>query len=413
MNMQARHLILLTFSVCILFAGTAYGQWTQTGGPNSDNVTALAVSGPRIFAGTFAGGVFVTANNGDTWDAVNNGLTDPIIKCLAVKGTTLFAGTAGGGVFRTTDNGATWTEQNTDLTNTEVNALVTYDGFVIAGTNDGVFLSTNDGNSWIATNVGLENTSISSLVRVNNVLLAGTLVGVFRYDTQSPGPWTKASNGITSFAITALSVADTYVFAATSENLFLSKNQGNSWATAGIKSNTFVTSVGVPAANGMNVNYLVGTVGDGVYSSVNVNAGWTDISTGLTNLDVSALTVSGDFLIAATYGAGVWKRSLSEILVSSIEDDRASAENTIWLAQNFPNPVYDVTTIPYHMVRGGRVLIEVYDAVNNRIAVVEDKEQQPGTYTAPFQTLDLPSGVYFYRLHSDVVVATKHFVVMH
>lgn len=411
--MQTRYFILLTCAVLILLAGTIHAQWTQTGGPNAGNVTALVVSGTKLFAGTFAGGVFVTSNNGDTWDAVNNGLTLPIINCLAVKGTTLFAGTAGGGVFRTTDNGATWTEQNTDLTNTEVNAIVTYEEFVVAGTNDGVFLSTNNGDSWIATNVGLENTSISSMVRVNDVLLAGTLVGVFRYDTQTPAPWTKASSGITSFAITALSVAGTYVFAATSEDLFISKNQGNTWAKVGISSNTFVTSVGVPAPNGMNVNYFVGTVGDGVYRSVNVNTGWTDISAGLTNVDVRALTVLGDYLIAATYGAGVWKRPVGEVVVSSVEDDGASAENTVWLARNYPNPVYDVTTIPYHMVRGGRVLIEVYDAVNNLIAVVEDKQQQPGTYTAPFQTLNLPSGVYFYRLQSNDVVATRHFVVMH
>jgi len=400
------------FIVCLVFIAcvcAASAQWVLTGGPSASNVTSTVVSEGRLYAGTFAGGVFVTTNNGDTWAAANNGLTDPIINCLAAKGTTVFAGTSGG-VFRTTDNGATWTEQNTDLTNTEVNALVTYGEFLLAGTNDGVFFSTNNGDTWVANNTGLTNTSISSMVQIGDVVLAGTLNGVFRYDTQTTGPWVLANNGITSFGITALSAAGTNVFAATSEDIFLSKNKGNTWASAGLNSNTFVTSAFVVSPNGMAGNTFVGTVGDGVFRSVVFD--YTDISAGLTNMDVRALTISGDFLFAATYGAGVWKRSLGEIVVSSVDDNETRSTETTMLSQNFPNPVYDITTIPYKVARGGRVLIEVYDAVNNRVAVVEDQVQQPGTYTAPLQTLNLSNGVYYYRLLNGNTVETRSLVVL-
>lgn len=410
--MQARYFILLMCSVLILCVDTAYGQWTQTGGPNEGNVTVLAVSGTNLYAGTFGGGVFLTTNNGDTWDAVNNGLTDPFINCLAVKGTTLFAGTAGGGVFRTTDNGATWTEQNTDLTNTEVNAIVTYEEFVLAGTNDGAFLSTNNGDSWIATNTGLENRSISSLVRVNDVLLAGTLVGVFRYDTQTPGPWTKVSSGITSFAITALSVAGTYVFAATSEDIFLSKNKGNTWATAGLPSTTFVSSV-IAGSDFGDANYFVGTVGDGVFRTNGNAVTWIDISTGLSNVDVRALAISGTDLIAGTSGSGAWRRPLSEIITSVVEDrDLSNIPQPSVLAQNYPNPANDIATIRFRVSGEGAVLLDVFDALNNSVAVLVNERMQSGSYIVTFATHELPSGVYYYRIQTANVVETKRLVVM-
>ncbi|OGU74600.1 MAG: hypothetical protein A3H45_10575 [Ignavibacteria bacterium RIFCSPLOWO2_02_FULL_55_14] len=62
------------------------------------SVSALAVSGTNLFAGTYGGGVFLSTNNGTSWTAASTGLTD--VSALAVSGTNLFAGTRGGGVWR-------------------------------------------------------------------------------------------------------------------------------------------------------------------------------------------------------------------------------------------------------------------------------------------------------------------------
>ncbi|MCK7528687.1 MAG: hypothetical protein MZV64_69585 [Ignavibacteriales bacterium] len=42
-------------------------------------VSALAVSGTNLFAGTMAGGVFLSTNNGTSWTAVNTGLTNTYV----------------------------------------------------------------------------------------------------------------------------------------------------------------------------------------------------------------------------------------------------------------------------------------------------------------------------------------------
>ena len=59
----------LTFFILILiFAfGNSYAQWVQTNGPVGGTVYSLSISGSNVFAGTAAGGVFHSTNNGQTW----------------------------------------------------------------------------------------------------------------------------------------------------------------------------------------------------------------------------------------------------------------------------------------------------------------------------------------------------------
>jgi hypothetical protein len=91
-----------------LFAGTSGGlflstdngtSWTEVNS-GSYRLSALAVSGTNLLAGTDGGGVFLSTNNGTNWTPVNTGLTNTYIYSLAVSGTNLFAGTGGSGVWR-------------------------------------------------------------------------------------------------------------------------------------------------------------------------------------------------------------------------------------------------------------------------------------------------------------------------
>ena len=70
-------------------------------------VCAFLGSGPYLFVVSDIGSVFRSANNGDNWTRINNGLTPRIgekVYSLAAIATTIFAGTADG-VFRSTNNG--------------------------------------------------------------------------------------------------------------------------------------------------------------------------------------------------------------------------------------------------------------------------------------------------------------------
>jgi ligand-binding sensor domain-containing protein len=62
---------------------------------------SLIVSGSNIIAGTDEG-VFMSANNGQLWTAMNTALPKGVVNALAVNGNYIFAGVAGangGGVY--------------------------------------------------------------------------------------------------------------------------------------------------------------------------------------------------------------------------------------------------------------------------------------------------------------------------
>src|SRR5436190_6391051 len=83
--------------------------WVGTNGPQGGDVMALAASETEVFAGTQGGGVFRSADSGDTWVRSNVGLTDTNVRALTIAPEDhVFAGTFSG-VFRSTDHGASWT----------------------------------------------------------------------------------------------------------------------------------------------------------------------------------------------------------------------------------------------------------------------------------------------------------------
>jgi uncharacterized protein (TIGR03437 family) len=74
--------------------------WTavNTGLPSTLPVFALAAAGSRLYAGTVYG-VFVSTDNGATWEQINAGLADLYVTSLTISGETLIAGTRNGGIF--------------------------------------------------------------------------------------------------------------------------------------------------------------------------------------------------------------------------------------------------------------------------------------------------------------------------
>ncbi len=111
-------LLLLTLMLTICFGYHSSGQWQQLGGPEGGSVTCFAQNGSNIFAGTVYGGVFLSTNNGNSWTAVNNGLSGLglDIYSIAINGNNIFLGTRQG-AYLSTNNGISWTAINNGLTN--------------------------------------------------------------------------------------------------------------------------------------------------------------------------------------------------------------------------------------------------------------------------------------------------------
>ncbi|MBI3355398.1 MAG: hypothetical protein HY038_01245 [Nitrospirae bacterium] len=108
-----------------------------------------------IFAGTFDGGVFRSADGGNTWRSISRALPNDSIRGIVLNDQGLIVAT-GNGIFKTVDKGKQWMPVNKGLTNLAIQVLIgSGDGGLYAGTSAGVFRS-DDGLTWVAVNQGLE-----------------------------------------------------------------------------------------------------------------------------------------------------------------------------------------------------------------------------------------------------------------
>jgi hypothetical protein len=315
--------IILSAHLCPL----GHAQWVQTNWLYRGVVQALVVSGTHLFAGIASGGgVFLSTNNGDSWTAVNAGLTDTYVDALTLSGTILFAGT-GAGIFHSTNNGDSWTAVNTGLTNTGVAALAVSQTNLFAGTSGGgVFLSTNNGTSWTAVNTGLTNMTVLTFAVSGTNLFAGTSGGGVFLSTNNGTSWTAVNTGLPNAGVYALAVGGSNLFAGTTgSGVFLSTNNGTSWTAV----NTGLTDASVYALAVSGTNLFAGTLRGGVYLSTNSGMTWSAVNTGLPNTVVLTLAVSDPNLFAGTWDAGVWRRPLSEMFAAAPTVTTAAASSVM------------------------------------------------------------------------------------
>ena len=68
------------------------------------------------------------------------------------------------------------------------------------------------------------------------------------------------------------------------------------------------------------------------------------------------------------------------------------------LNQNYPNPFNSFTDISFSIPKDGYVRIEIYDARGNLVGIPINKKMQAGSYLIRWDSKNLPSGIYLYRM---------------
>jgi hypothetical protein len=146
-------------------------------------------------------------------------------------------------------------------------------------------------------------------------------------------------------------------------------------------------------------------------SPQNCQMNWTQIDSGLPGVcAVNALVVSGANPFAGTYGNGVWRRPLFEIIMG-IKNQHNNLPANFALHQNYPNPFNPATTINYSLPKSGLVTIKVYDILGREIITLVNEINSPGNYTIQFNGSKLSSGIYFYRMQAGNFIRQKNNII--
>ncbi len=93
-------------------------------------------------------------------------------------------------------------------------------------------------------------------------------------------------------------------------------------------------------------------------------------------------------------------------------DQIASRPYAFHLEQNYPNPFNPSTTIRFSIPREGPVSLRVYNVYGQEVRRLMEGTKHAGLQTVVFHAGDLPSGVYFYRLTTNTLSATRKMVII-
>jgi Leucine-rich repeat (LRR) protein len=86
------------------------------------------------------------------------------------------------------------------------------------------------------------------------------------------------------------------------------------------------------------------------------------------------------------------------------------------LYQNYPNPFNPESVIKYQISKPGRVKLEIFNLMGQKIRTLVDEESNPGLHSAQWNGVDetgraVASGVYFYRLTAGEFTATRKLIL--
>ncbi len=314
-------------------AADATNDWKNIG-PEGGRVFALLQHEGKLFAGLdWLGGVMVSSDNGQTWQATR-GTQGYAIFSLAAHNGVLFAGAHLGQIFLSLDGGANWEQFSGGLFNPPSNIVVldfvSHNGRLFAATSgDGVWrMVGNDPYQWERAGVtGLTSGNVRTLVSIGNTLFAGTQLGVFA-STDNGNTWQLRNTGLTVVSTLALTTDGNKLYAsssttvaATPNEVSISEDLGLTWTRVGNiavdlpnQANTISNLIAFggklygAGANGISIfdgtkwttayrsptfiggmysilaagnTLLAGSFADGIARSTDSGATWSNASTGL------------------------------------------------------------------------------------------------------------------------------------
>jgi hypothetical protein len=330
-----------------------------------------------VFATTFNSS-FKSTDYGKTWNTFlpveTAGSNGEAVVCDPLHPDTIYAGILGNGntFFRSYDRGNLW--ESFDMNGFSFCSITTLpDGSILGGSVEKGLLirSTSNGITWNTVyntpqNVPFEIPKIT--YNPNNpgnvwatVLSIGGAIGYLIKSTDFGKTWTELRSLGTEVNPWALEI-DVFeriivgMFVGGEKGAYISTDNGVNWS---------IYSSGISGKSDEPLVWMVKSNGDSL----------------------------GIFICDSDLGAYKLNNT-----ITSVEENKLDI-HSFKLFQNFPNPFNPTTTIRFTLPSEGFVQLNVYNALGEKIASLIENEMNGGMHEALFNAdINMPSGVYFYRL---------------
>jgi photosystem II stability/assembly factor-like uncharacterized protein len=324
-----------------------------------------------IYAGgssTSLNGFFTSTDDGVTFGASTNSVN--VWEILQSSSNEIFtASTSSPYPFdKSTDGGLTWTTMS-NLSSAKRGATLDLIEDIYVSGNGGVFKSTDGGATFINHNLTYSSNEMLTYDYKVMVCVSGTTNG---------GVWVYTDSSLIPVELSG--------FTATSENGKVELN----WTTATELNNSGFEIERTSAMPGQVWDKIGFVPGFGTTTEKHF---YSFIDDGLNNGTYLYRLKQIDFDGSYKY-SNIFEAEVNQPFIFSVE-------------QNFPNPFNPTTNIKYAIGSRQFISLKVFDVLGNGIATLVDEEKPAGNYEVKFDGVNLPSGIYFYKVQAGTFTQIK------
>jgi hypothetical protein len=97
--------------------------------------------------------------------------------------------------------------------------------------------------------------------------------------------------------------------------------------------------------------------------------------------------------------------------IAGIEDENTTPVG-YRLNQNYPNPFNPSTDISFSLAKSSFVILEVYNSLGQKVAVLINNKMNPGSYKVKFNASNLSSGIYYYKIQAGDFQSVKKMLLL-
>lgn len=399
----------------VLFIASMYfsiqvpAQWTRVNAVPASDVASVIVRGTTIYAGTDSA-IYISPDGGTTWTRSATIPNSPmLVDAIGVFDGKLFAGTGGKGVYMSSNNGQSWQALSQGLTGTGstfISSFAERSGILYAATMGGGVFALQQ-NVWVQVGdlQNLQAGNVYSLLVKGDTLLAAAGGNGYVW-ILPPGATSWRGVQIAPFAgqahiINSLTIWNGAILAGGSYSVYRSTDNAETWEFSGFGLTVNNTVNFAPLGTMLYSSFS--TVNTRIYRSVN-GRDWDLVESIPFTYSIAS---AGSKLYAARYD-GLW---FNQYTTTAVQEDLSVPER-IALHQNYPNPFNPETVIRFELPSASQVSLTVYNSIGQKIATIINGHREAGAHRVTWNSGNLPGGVYFYRLLAKGSVATRQMLVL-
>ncbi|MBL1215136.1 MAG: T9SS type A sorting domain-containing protein [Ignavibacteriae bacterium] len=372
--------------------------------------------------------VYKTTDDGNTWVNLTNGFVTNLGNSnimIEIAGSNIFVGSTVLGVFMSPDNGSTWQSDTSGLEGSFNCHIIYSDGTNIFSSFDwptyGFYMKPASAGSWTRVNSNSIGSgyaaTVKGMTKVNNTLYAATRnSGVFE-STDNGTTWTQKTNSGLPSPIDGqhgdrLLNIGSDLFVSTDNGIYKSTDQADSWTRVdqgfAVWNQFNVAQIWGMYTDGSNL-YASMAQDDSAYYSTNGGSSWSDISGGL-NHRLKSFAMHNGTLFAAQWD--IDSSIVKYTGLTGIEKENEFQPEIFSLSQNYPNPFNPSTKISFSIPSNTFVTLSIYDILGSKITELINEEMSPGQYSIDFDASDLASGIYYYTLSTNNSAISKKMILL-